>query len=268
MSVRVDREKLFLRNIGFINEGQQKLIQRTRVGIAGCGLGSFVAEELARFGFQVNVLADPDVVEIHNLNRQAYDLSDVGKPKVTALARRLKKINPSLNPTLFVEGVTESSARNIVDLSDIVVDCIDPSAMDMSILLHRISSQQNKFIVTALDFGWGARLYAFSPKGISLESFLGFKGEVKLADVPKIPIFDLLKNFIVDAPDYLLPIFERFSKGKLSYYPQNMIAVSQAATLILTACKKIALGEKIILAPKYYHIDPDQSLTNFDNLPL
>lgn len=65
------------------------------VGIAGLGgLGSSVAVALARLGVGTLILADYDVVEPSNLNRQQYFADQIGMSKVSALTANLRRINP------------------------------------------------------------------------------------------------------------------------------------------------------------------------------
>jgi hypothetical protein len=85
---RADR---FDRNVrAFGIKGQRRLGDVT-AGIVGVGgLGSLVAEQLARLGVTEFVLVDPDIVEESNLSRLvgAYD-HHVGRPKVTAIREHL-----------------------------------------------------------------------------------------------------------------------------------------------------------------------------------
>lgn len=70
-------------------------LKGARVGIAGVGgLGSTVAIALARVGVGRLVLADFDVVEPSNLNRQQYFVDQLGEYKVDALTATLRRINP------------------------------------------------------------------------------------------------------------------------------------------------------------------------------
>ncbi|MDI6739656.1 MAG: sulfur carrier protein ThiS adenylyltransferase ThiF [Candidatus Edwardsbacteria bacterium] len=70
-------------------------LKKASVGIAGCGgLGSTAAMALARVGIGKLVIVDFDVVEPSNLNRQQYFVSQIGTPKVAALAENIKKANP------------------------------------------------------------------------------------------------------------------------------------------------------------------------------
>ncbi|MBW2366731.1 MAG: ThiF family adenylyltransferase, partial [Deltaproteobacteria bacterium] len=67
------------------------------VGVAGLGgLGSNVAVSLARMGVGTLILADFDVVEPSNLNRQQYFIEHIGRLKTEAMCDILKRVNPYL----------------------------------------------------------------------------------------------------------------------------------------------------------------------------
>jgi hypothetical protein len=68
----------------------------TAVGLGA--VGSQVAVELARCGVGRFNLVDPDTLEPGNLVRHAGGLSDVGRYKVAAVARRILEHNPLLDP--------------------------------------------------------------------------------------------------------------------------------------------------------------------------
>ncbi|MEV0352894.1 ThiF family adenylyltransferase [Nonomuraea sp. NPDC050680] len=59
------------------------------------GIGAVAAQHLGAAGVGRIVAVDPDVVELHNLNRQLpYTTRDVGVPKVDALSARLRDFAP------------------------------------------------------------------------------------------------------------------------------------------------------------------------------
>lgn len=98
--------------------GQDRLIAAS-VLLVGCGaLGSVIAEQLVRSGVGYLCVADRDIVEITNLQRQVlFDEEDVrkGMPKAVAAAERLGRINS----TVQVEPqVVDVHAGNIEDLLD------------------------------------------------------------------------------------------------------------------------------------------------------
>lgn len=75
--------------------GVHAKLKQATVGIAGVGgLGSAVAVALARVGIGRLIIADFDVVEPSNLNRQQYFVDQLGQYKVEALTENLKRINP------------------------------------------------------------------------------------------------------------------------------------------------------------------------------
>jgi sulfur carrier protein ThiS adenylyltransferase len=120
-------------------DAQQELRERLadkRVGIIGLGgLGSNAAAMLVRTGVRHLVLADFDVVDDSNLNRQLYFRSDVGRRKTDALAETLRRIEPDLDLELISERVGEDEIVAIgrrVDVLMEATDCADTKALVMN----------------------------------------------------------------------------------------------------------------------------------------
>ena len=96
------------------------------VGVAGCGgLGSNAALALARMGIGGLVLADFDIVEPTNLNRQAYFAEDIGKPKVDALAGLLARVNPCVRVSCHNVRLDENTVPAIFAGCDVILECLD-----------------------------------------------------------------------------------------------------------------------------------------------
>jgi molybdopterin/thiamine biosynthesis adenylyltransferase len=69
-----------------------KVLRDARVSVTGLGgVGTWVAQGLARKGVGTLVLLDHDIVEPTNLPRQFYYKEDLYKPKAYSLARNLRK---------------------------------------------------------------------------------------------------------------------------------------------------------------------------------
>ena len=147
---------LTLRNIDYISSEIQQKIRNTVLLIAGCGIGSSLAEVAVRLGFENFILADADEVSAHNLNRQCYVAADIGKPKVEGLANRLTAINPDVSIELFDQYLDANTVPDIVSKADIVFDTIDFLDLSGIVALHDECRKQSKPIVTALAIGWGA----------------------------------------------------------------------------------------------------------------
>ena len=95
------------------------------VGVGG--VGSWTVEGLARSGIGALTLVDLDDVCVTNTNRQLPALEgNIGRPKVTVLAERVRLINPSCRVEAVREFFTEASAAKLIAPAfDFVVDAID-----------------------------------------------------------------------------------------------------------------------------------------------
>ena len=107
----------------------QKRINSARVAIAGCGaLGTFHAESLARAGVGTLRIIDRDFVEYSNLQRQFLfseaDAAD-STPKAVAAARRISQINSTIAVEPIVADLTPSSADELFEGIDLVLDGTD-----------------------------------------------------------------------------------------------------------------------------------------------
>jgi len=101
-------------------------VKRARVGIAGCGgLGSSVAIALARVGVGRLVLADFDVVEPSNLNRQQFFIDQIGQAKVDALASNIARINPFVAVERFPVRLTAANTVDVFRGCDAIAECFD-----------------------------------------------------------------------------------------------------------------------------------------------
>src|SRR6516165_10542916 len=78
-------------------EGQKRLKAAKVLCIGTGGLGSPLALYLAAAGVGTLGLADFDVVDVSNLQRQVIHFtSDVGRPKIDSACEKIRAINPDL----------------------------------------------------------------------------------------------------------------------------------------------------------------------------
>lgn len=91
------------------------------VELWGCGgLGSWIAECLVRAGISQITLRDPGYVTQGLLVRQNFTELDVGRPKVDALADRLRSINSNVD-VRPMHGICEPALSECLDC-DVVID--------------------------------------------------------------------------------------------------------------------------------------------------
>lgn len=118
----------FSRTELLIGKENLEKLKNSKIAIFGIGgVGSFVAEGLARAGIQNFILVDNDNVDITNLNRQLHALhSTVGKYKVDLMKERILDINPNAKVEVFKTFYMPDNKDNILDNTvTYIVDAID-----------------------------------------------------------------------------------------------------------------------------------------------
>lgn len=118
-------------------EAMTKLAGST-VAIFGVGgVGSFVAEGLARAGVGHLVLIDNDLICLTNINRQIHATSKtVGKPKTAMMKQRILEINPqAVVDTIDKFYLPENAVEFFNQPYDYVVDAIDTVTGKINLVL-------------------------------------------------------------------------------------------------------------------------------------
>ncbi|MBQ7714520.1 MAG: tRNA threonylcarbamoyladenosine dehydratase [Clostridia bacterium] len=120
-------EDMNTRTRALLGDGADALASSS-VAIFGCGgVGSYVAEALARSGVGRIAVVDADVVSVTNINRQLIATAEtIGRPKVEVQKERIISINPECCVTAYQLFFCEET-RGKIDLSsfDYVCDAID-----------------------------------------------------------------------------------------------------------------------------------------------
>ena len=148
MSARTLREDL-LEKLG---GAALKKIEKSRIGIAGAGgLGSNCAAALVRAGFRKLVIADFDVIDPSNLDRQFYFADQVGMKKTEALETNLKRINPDLDLTMIDLKLSAENSKKTFHDCDAVVECLDRA--EAKSMLAAALLPTLKLLVTASGLG-------------------------------------------------------------------------------------------------------------------
>ncbi len=106
--------------------GQEKLIQAKVLIVGAGGLGCPAAMYLAAAGIGQLTIADPDRVEISNLQRQiAHATSDLGKPKAVSTRETLYALNPNVQVEALCQRLHGETLTAQVKQADLVLDCSD-----------------------------------------------------------------------------------------------------------------------------------------------
>jgi len=117
----------YIRQIGLIGKEGQERLGSAKVFILGIGgLGSVISVYLTAAGIGNLTLADSDVVEATNLNRQIlYDDSDIGRLKTEIAKKKLEKINKNVQIEIISKKIDEKNVEYLVRDTDLIIDASD-----------------------------------------------------------------------------------------------------------------------------------------------
>ena len=117
--------------------GVHMKIKNSCIGIAGAGgLGSNIAIALARVGVGKLIVADFDLVEPSNLNRQQYFIDQIGLPKVLALQENLRRINPGVQIETIQQKITPANLCRYFSAVDVMVEAFDAADQKAMLISH------------------------------------------------------------------------------------------------------------------------------------
>lgn len=106
--------------------GQEKLRGASVLVIGAGGLGSPALLYLASAGVGTIGIADADVVDISNIQRQViHSMDNIGKPKAESAMRSIKAINPDINVNVYCEYINSKNIMGIISGYDFILDCTD-----------------------------------------------------------------------------------------------------------------------------------------------
>jgi len=106
--------------------GQEKLLASRALIIGAGGLGSPAAMYLASAGVGQLVIADHDVVELSNLQRQLLHRDgDIARPKAVSASDTLRAINPDVTVSPIEARLQGKRLDAEVQQSHVVLDCSD-----------------------------------------------------------------------------------------------------------------------------------------------
>jgi len=135
-----------------LGEAGLKKVRKSRIGLAGAGgLGSNCAVNLVRTGFRKLTIADFDIIDPSNLDRQFYFFDQIGIKKTAALKENLLRIDPDLELTMVDQKLTSGNIRDIFADCDVVVECLDLAESKRMLVSELLTA--GKFVVTVSGLG-------------------------------------------------------------------------------------------------------------------
>ena len=146
-------------------EAQQRFLDSHVLIVGAGGLGTPAALYLAAAGVGRISLADPDRVELTNLQRQIlYGTGDLGAAKVAAARRALHRVNPDIRIEALEEKLAGARLSELVGQADLVLDCSDNFATRHAI--NRACVAHRKPLVSGAAVGFDGQISVFDLRDV------------------------------------------------------------------------------------------------------
>lgn len=248
-------QERFSRNLGIISEVEQIKIKNSCVAIAGLGgVGGAYAHVLARMGVGKFKIADFDIFELPNRNRQAgaYE-STLGQSKAQVIKNQILDIQPDAEVEIFSNGITAENISEYLVGCNLVMDGIDFYALPARRLLFNEARSKGIPTVTSGPIGLTTTLHVFTAESMSFEEYFNFKAynDSHLHQI----------CFLVGVTPALLHIRQIDSKYvnlKEKKAPSFGTAIQLCAGVAGNEAMKILTGRgSQLLAPRYLQFDPN-----------
>lgn len=242
------KNKLTLRNHGFILESTQKKLGDTTFLIAGCGsIGGSAVELLVRTGARKFILADPDTYDHTNLNRQSAGFNDVGRNKANLTREKILWVYPDCEVEIYEEGINELNLESILKKADIIVDGIDVttiSGWNAKYSLHESAKKRMLPVISGYDMD-ATQYTIFHDYTDEYEEI--FKGRISKNQVQKLDPLD--SCLLLITPENMpLGIFKelyRIREKEKNFISQLGISANLFGVVAVSMIIQILNGETI-----------------------
>ena len=140
--------------------GQARIADASVLIVGAGGLECPVALYLGAAGVGRLLLADGDIVELTNLQRQiGHTTAAIGENKAVSLARSVRAINPEIEVTPMGEALAGAALHDAVAAVDLVVDASDNFATRHAV--NRACVALGKPLVSGAAIGFSGQLAVF-----------------------------------------------------------------------------------------------------------
>lgn len=253
MAEAFDYQTAFSRNMGWVTEAEQLLLSARRIAIAGLGgVGGSHLLSLARLGVGSFHVADMDIFELANFNRQVgATIPNLGRAKAEVLTEMAAAINPELDIKTFPEGVALNNLDEFLAGVDLYVDGLDFFALNIRQAVFAACADKGIPAITAAPLGMGVALLCFMPGKMTFEQYFRMKG---LSENEQLLHFLLGLSPAMLQSAYLVDD----SRVDLAAHkgPSTNMACELCAGVAATHALKVLLNRgKILAAPCGLHFD-------------
>jgi molybdopterin/thiamine biosynthesis adenylyltransferase len=244
------------RNWGFITADEQQKLNSVKVSVAGAGGdGGLVAEHLARLGVRRFALADPEIFEPENANRQnGCDVSTMGRNKAAVIGDIIQRINPAAEVMIYPHGIALDNIEEFVDGAGLVVDETEYTRPQLSLMIARAARPRKIPVVSGVNVGFGAMVTSFLPGHMTLEKYLGLPPDITIEEASTVDL--PLRRWVVRLPSYGEEHGLRLIATGTVPAPSVAPGVALASGLVVTEAFNAITGRRQpITAPRTLYFD-------------
>lgn len=253
MKTEFDYNEAFSRNLGWVTPEEQERLRHSKIAIGGTGgVGGIHLITLVRLGVSRFHLADPDVFELKNFNRQyGANLTTLGQPKTNVMLAQALNINPEIQSKVFADGITPENVEEFLDGVDVFIDGLDIYAIDVREVVFSKCRKKGIPCVTVAPLGMGAAVTCFTADSISFEDYFGVAGKKSLEKTLRFVLG--MGPSLIHLKSLIAREYSDLGNNRASSTPMGC---SLAAGVMGTEVLKLLLGRgPITKAPSLVHYD-------------
>lgn len=253
MNTPFNYDLAFSRNIGWVTETEQHSLKTKRIAIAGLGgVGGSHLLTLTRLGIGKFNIADLDIFEIPNFNRQVgATVSHLNRPKVDVMSEMSRDINPELEIKAFAHGINLGNMDDFLSDVDLYVDGLDFFATDAREAVFAACAEKGIPALTAAPLGMGVSLLCFMPGKMTFEDYFQWQGQSQI---------ERLLRFMVGLTPAMLQMKYLVDHTRMDLAnhkgPSTAIGCELCSSMISAHAIKILLGRgEVNAVPVAVHFD-------------
>lgn len=240
----------FNRNLGLITSEEQQRLRNARVAVAGLGgVGGIDLVTLARLGIGKFTIADPDIFEVCNTNRQYGAVqANMGRFKADAMAEVVQQINPEADIRVFREPIDRSNAGAFLEGADVLVDGIEAFEIDVRRMVFRKAAEQGIYALGAGPVGFSTVWVVIDPNGMTFDRYFDLSDEMNATE-------QFVAYVVGMAPKSLQRGYMDLSYVDVENRsgPSAGLACQLSAGVVAAEVLKILLGRGPLYPAPYYH---------------
>src|SRR3989344_768152 len=241
-------DEAFQRNIGLLTKEEQEVIRSKTIAIPGMGgVGGIPLTSLVRQVFEKFKIADPDVFEMKNFNRQAgANMATLGRKKVEVMKEMALQINPNCKIETTEDRVHDQNLTAFLQGVDLVIDGIDAFEVEARRAVYNRALELGIPVITAGPIGFRTAFLIFLPGGPNFDEYFAVND--------KTPYLQKMISFLIGVTPALL---QRTYMKKVSLKekrgPSSSGSVDLCAGVMTIYALKVLLNKGPIKAVPYYH---------------